>query len=101
MREPLYLQQVGSAAVTAHDVIDIDPTNPRATVIADLRRADAISAATYDCIILTQTLHLIDYQGAVLAECARLLRPGGCCWRPRRLSSASMTRRGQTATTGG
>ena len=46
-------------------------------VIADLRRADAIPSATYDCIILTQTLQLIDDIAAVLAECARILRPGG------------------------
>ena len=45
--------------------------------IADLRRADAIPSATYDCIILTQTLQLIDDIPAVLAECARILRPGG------------------------
>ncbi len=35
------------------------------------------STRTYDCIILTQTLQLIDDLGAAIAECSRILRPGG------------------------
>lgn len=77
VRDPVYTQRFGGDAVTAGDVIDIDPGNGMATVIADLRHADAIPEATYDCIILTQTLQLIDDIPAVLAECARILRPGG------------------------
>ncbi|MGH7267673.1 MAG: methyltransferase domain-containing protein, partial [Candidatus Rokuibacteriota bacterium] len=59
------------------DVVDRDPGNARATVIADLRDAPGIAASTYDCIILTQTLHVIDDMVAVLRECARILKPGG------------------------
>lgn len=77
VRDRIYTQRFGGDAVTAGDVIDVDPGNGMATVIADLRRADAIPSATYDCIILTQTLQLIDDIPAVLAECARILRPGG------------------------
>jgi peptidoglycan/xylan/chitin deacetylase (PgdA/CDA1 family)/SAM-dependent methyltransferase len=77
VRDPVYTQRFGGDAVTASDVIDIDSGNGMATVIADLRRANAIASATYDCIILTQTLQLIDDIPAVLAECARILRPGG------------------------
>lgn len=77
VRDSAYTQRFGGDAVTARDVVDIDPANHLATVIADLRGADAIATATYDCIILTQTLQLIDEVAAVLAECARILRPGG------------------------
>ena len=63
--------------MVTRDVIDIDPTNRLATITADLRRAEGIPAATFDCVILTQTLHVIDDMAAVLAECGRILRPGG------------------------
>src|SRR5207249_3792775 len=77
VREPMYTDRFGGDAVTARDVIDHDPANPRATIVADLRTATAIADATYDCIILTQTLHLVDDIRGVVAECARMLRPGG------------------------
>jgi peptidoglycan/xylan/chitin deacetylase (PgdA/CDA1 family) len=70
-------RRFGGARVVRSDVVDIDPGNGRATVIADLRRASHIASETYDCIILTQTLHVIDDMRAVLAECRRILRPGG------------------------
>jgi peptidoglycan/xylan/chitin deacetylase (PgdA/CDA1 family)/glycosyltransferase involved in cell wall biosynthesis len=77
VRDPGYTQRFGGDAVMAGDVVDIDSANGMASVIADLRRANAIASATYDCIILTQTLQLVDDIPAVLAECARILRPGG------------------------
>jgi hypothetical protein len=63
--------------VTRSDVIDIDPTNSRATIVADLRSAAAVQSATYDCFIMTQTLHLIYDMRRVLAESVRVLKPGG------------------------
>ncbi len=77
VREPMYAGRFGGDAVTTTDVVDRDPANPRATVVADLRHATEIADATYDCIILTQTLQLVDDMPAVVAECARMLRPGG------------------------
>jgi peptidoglycan/xylan/chitin deacetylase (PgdA/CDA1 family)/glycosyltransferase involved in cell wall biosynthesis len=77
VREALYTRRFGGDAVTASDIVDIDPGNGHATVIADLRRAAAIPTGTYDCVILTQTLQLIDDIAAVVSECARILRPGG------------------------
>jgi peptidoglycan/xylan/chitin deacetylase (PgdA/CDA1 family)/glycosyltransferase involved in cell wall biosynthesis/SAM-dependent methyltransferase len=77
VRDRVYTKQYGGDAVTSSDVVDVDPANGTATVIADLRHADAIAPATYDCVILTQTLHLVDDMAAVVAECARILRPGG------------------------
>ena len=77
VREPLYSTRFGGAAVVGRDVVDRDSANPLATIVADLRGAHAIADATYDCIILTQTLQLVDDMPAVVAECARMLRPGG------------------------
>jgi peptidoglycan/xylan/chitin deacetylase (PgdA/CDA1 family) len=67
----------GGGRVTAHDVVDLDASNPRATVFADLRAAAEIASEAYDCIILTQTLHVIDDMSAALRECYRVLKPGG------------------------
>jgi peptidoglycan/xylan/chitin deacetylase (PgdA/CDA1 family)/glycosyltransferase involved in cell wall biosynthesis/SAM-dependent methyltransferase len=71
-----YTRRFG-ARVIGHDVVDVDPTNPQATIVADLRRADRIASNTYDCIVLTQTLQLVDNIEAAIAECVRILKPGG------------------------
>jgi peptidoglycan/xylan/chitin deacetylase (PgdA/CDA1 family) len=67
----------GGPRVSAATVVDIDPSNVRATVLADLRCAPALSSEQFDCIILTQTLHVIDDMTAALRECHRMLKPGG------------------------
>ncbi len=77
VEEALYATRFGGGRVERCDVLDRDPDNPRANVVADLRCASAIRSETYDCIILTQTLHLIDDMKAALTEAHRLLRPGG------------------------
>ena len=63
--------------VTQRDVLDIDPTNPRATIVADLAAANAIPADQFDCFVLTQTLQFIYDTRAAVASAYRLLRPGG------------------------
>jgi glycosyltransferase involved in cell wall biosynthesis len=63
--------------VTHSDILHVDPANEKATIIADLSAAPQIVDNLFDCIILTQTLHLIyDYKQA-LATCFRILKPGG------------------------
>ena len=59
------------------DILDIDPSNPDATVIADLAAASAIPADTCDCFILTQTLQFVSDLRAAVAHIHRILRPGG------------------------
>ena len=77
VRDPAYTTRFGGSAVTRSDVVDVDAANSRATIIADLRDAANIASETYDCIVVTQTLHLVDDISAAIRECARLLRPGG------------------------
>jgi SAM-dependent methyltransferase len=63
--------------VERKDVLDVDPANQDATIIADLAAADPIESGLFDCFILTQTLQLIyDFQSAI-AHAYRILRPGG------------------------
>ncbi len=77
IQESSYTERFGKEAVTRSDVLDITDTNERATVLTDLRRAVNLPDNSYDCIILTQTLHVIDDMRAVALECRRLLKPGG------------------------
>jgi peptidoglycan/xylan/chitin deacetylase (PgdA/CDA1 family)/SAM-dependent methyltransferase len=67
----------GGTRVTEHAILDIDPSNERATVLADLRSAPQLPSQAFDCIILTQTLHVLDDMAAALGECYRILKPGG------------------------
>jgi peptidoglycan/xylan/chitin deacetylase (PgdA/CDA1 family) len=67
----------GGDRVDRSEVLDIDPGNARATVIADLRVAEQLPSNVYDCFILTQTLHLIDDMPAALKTAYRVLKPGG------------------------
>ena len=59
------------------DVLDIDPANPEATIVADLTQADTIPSDLFDCIILTQTLQFIYKTRAAIVQAHRVLRTGG------------------------
>jgi SAM-dependent methyltransferase len=65
------------SGVEKRDVLDIDPANPRATIVADLSKLAGLPARAFDCFILTQTLHLIYDLPAAIRSCHHLLRPGG------------------------
>jgi SAM-dependent methyltransferase len=71
-----YARQFG-AAVDRIDVLDIDPSNAEATVVADLAAAVALPDESFDCFILTQVLQYVYDVGAALREARRVLRPGG------------------------
>ncbi|HYP26927.1 MAG TPA: glycosyltransferase [Blastocatellia bacterium] len=72
-----YTRRFGGDRVTQRDVLHVSEENPRATIIADLASADHIPSDSFDCIILTQTLHLIYDVRAALATLRRILKPGG------------------------
>lgn len=72
-----YAHRLGGDRVTDYAVLDNNPTNPQATVVADLSKADAIESNQFDCFILVQTLqYIFDVHGA-LAHAIRILKPGG------------------------
>jgi SAM-dependent methyltransferase len=72
-----YTRRFGGERVESADILDVSVDNPRATVVADLTRADEIADATYDCVVLTQVLHFVSDVRAALAEVHRVLKPGG------------------------
>jgi hypothetical protein len=72
-----YTTRFGGDRVSASAVVDIDSSNPAASVIADLCLPGSLSHAKYDCIILTQTLHLLVDPDACIVNCWRSLRAGG------------------------
>ena len=72
-----YTRRFGDGRVTRRDVLHVDAKDPNATIVADLAAGDAIPGAAFDCVILTQTLHLVYDVRAALATLRRILRPGG------------------------
>jgi SAM-dependent methyltransferase len=76
IKQSVYTDRFG-AGVRRRDVLDADPTNERATIVADLTRADAVPSNSFDCFILTQTLQYVFDVRAAISHCHRILRPGG------------------------
>jgi SAM-dependent methyltransferase len=72
-----YTRRFGEGRTTIHDVLHVAEGNPVATVVADLTRADHIPTNTFECIILTQTLHLVYDVKTALQTLDRILKPGG------------------------
>jgi SAM-dependent methyltransferase len=72
-----YTRQFGGDRVKKSDVLHVSEGNPKATIVGDLTCATHIPSDRFDCVIFTQTLHLIyDARGA-LQTLHRILKPGG------------------------
>jgi SAM-dependent methyltransferase len=72
-----YTSRFGGERVTQSDVLHVSTGNPLATLVADLARADHIPRNSFDCVVLTQTLHLVYDVRAATATLHRILKPGG------------------------
>ena len=72
-----YTRRFGDTRVTASDVLDVDPANPRATLIDDLTTGARLPSDAFDCIVLTQTLQMIFDVRAAIHTIHRILKPGG------------------------
>lgn len=72
-----YTRRFGGDRVTRSDVLHVDASNPKATIIGDLATGDNIPNAEYDCIILTQTLPFIHDVRPTIQTVHRALAPGG------------------------
>src|SRR5262245_24132765 len=70
VQEDAMTHRFGGERVRRHDVLDLDPGNPRAGVVSDLRAAANVPSESYDCIVLTQTIHVVNTLPAALAWCA-------------------------------
>lgn len=72
-----YTRRFGGDRVRRSDVLHVSEQNSRATIVADLAKADHIPSDAFDCIVLTQTLHLIYDVRAAISTLHRILKPGG------------------------
>ncbi len=59
------------------DVIDIDPRNPRATIVGDLCDDGVLTAGRYDAAVITQTLQFVQDPASAVRHLVASLRPGG------------------------
>jgi len=77
VKDAAYTRRFGGARVEVSDVLDVDPTNRDATLIDDLTTGERLPSDAFDCIVLTQTLHLIFDVHAAARTLHRVLKPGG------------------------
>lgn len=73
VKEDLYASALGASSV---EVLDIDPDNPRATLVADLCRRGDIPTAGYDVAVVTQTLQFVADPTTAVRHLLDALRPG-------------------------
>jgi SAM-dependent methyltransferase len=72
-----YTRRFGGDGVTKSDVLNRYQGHPSTTFVGDLADGENIPSDTFDCIVLTQTLHLLfELEGAV-ATLWRILKPAG------------------------
>ena len=72
-----YTDRFGGIRASRRDVLDINPANTNATIVADLGEADSLPVRKFDCVIFTQTLHLIPDMRIAIANVWRAVTPGG------------------------
>ena len=72
-----YTRRFGGDAVTDAEVLHLYGGNPQATYVTDLASGEGLPDDHFDCLVLTQTLHLVYDVPAALRTAYRVLRPGG------------------------
>lgn len=70
-----YSRRFGSPDVV--DVLDINPNNRAATIVADLTNAPEVPSDMFDCVVVTQVLVLIADLRAAVETLIRITKPGG------------------------
>lgn len=71
-----YSERFGKG-ITRSDVLHVVAGTPGATITGDLASVPHIPDGSFDCIVLTQTLHYIFDMKAAVGEVFRILAPGG------------------------
>lgn len=72
-----YTRRFGGSRVRQTDVLNIRPGGPETTIVADLADGTGIPSDSFDCLVITQTLHLVYELAAAVHTLRRILRPGG------------------------
>lgn len=78
IHDTAYIKKFGGKKVAHSDALDIDTSNKQANIYGDLRNLkETINDNTYDCLVITHTINIIDDVDAAISECHRILKPGG------------------------
>jgi SAM-dependent methyltransferase len=77
VEDALYTRRFGDDRVRSSDVLHVEPDYPGASIVGNLATGEGVPAATFDCIILTQTLQFIYDVPNAIANVSRALKPGG------------------------
>lgn len=72
-----YTDYLGEGEVTQLDVLHATDALPWVTIVGDLVTGEGIPREAFDCLVMTQTLHVIYDVHAAVRTCHDLLRPGG------------------------
>jgi SAM-dependent methyltransferase len=72
-----YSRRFGGSRITKQDVLHVETGHPQATITGDLAAPGVLPRGAFDCIILTQTLHLIFDMAAAVEQIHAALSPGG------------------------
>jgi SAM-dependent methyltransferase len=72
-----YILKYGANKVTRGEIIDNDAANKKTTILGDLRNLTNVKSNIFDCLIVTQTLNVVNDYEAAIRECYRILKPGG------------------------
>ncbi|HVF79933.1 MAG TPA: methyltransferase domain-containing protein [Solirubrobacteraceae bacterium] len=65
------------SAVRSLDILHADASNPLATIVGDLATGESLASERFDCVICTETLHVIYDVQAAVRTLHRVLKPGG------------------------
>ena len=74
--EDTYSRRFGGSKLQRQDILSLAPDDA-ATIIGDLAEPGVLPTSAFDCIVLTQTLHLIFDLRTAVEQLHRALRPGG------------------------
>jgi glycosyltransferase involved in cell wall biosynthesis/SAM-dependent methyltransferase len=77
VRDDSYCRRFAAARITRQDVLDLSTDNAAATIVGDLCDPHTLPSGAFDCLLLTQTLHLIFDLRTAVVQMHRALRAGG------------------------
>src|SRR5262249_36555634 len=63
--------------IVRQDVLHVTADNPEATIVGDLSVPGVLPEGAFDCLVVTQTLHLFSDMPTSVAAMSRALKPGG------------------------
>ena len=72
-----YARAFPGSSAEGVEIVDNDPGNPEATIVADLAEQNSLPAEQFDCFILTQTLQLVGDLDGAIRNAWQAVRSGG------------------------